>query len=242
MKKRFCSLIIMVLLVATTFPALAQNIQREAELFDSSQEDSVMTVVRKKMLSKLRVGMSQSQVRQILGNPKRIEAGAPEKDEDIILMPPGWFSGKLVYSSWFYPNSSKRKMVCRIEPYEKTTAYRVNGLYASKDQYDEFTRCGSAYIVPGRTRTLYDNKYMAELDISIRKKVIVEPIDAATTTIKNIPAKYIQVIYMPSLFVVFEKSSNLVCGTKLYFLRINEAEVDDRSTAGVIGSKFNAIK
>jgi len=241
MKKRFCSLIIIVLSVMITFPVLAQNVQREAELFDPSQEDSVMTVVRKKMLSKLRVGMSQSQVRQILGNPKRIEAGAPEKDEDIILMPPGWFSGKLVYSSWFYPNSSKRKMVCRIEPYEKTTVYRVNGLNASKEQYDEFTRCGSAYIMPGRAM-LHDSKGMAELDISIRKKVIVEPIDAATTTVKEIPAKYMQVIYTPWLYVVFEKSSNLVCGAKLYFLRISEAEIDDRGTAGMVGSKFKATK
>lgn len=242
MKKRFCSLIIIVLSVMITFPVLAQNIQREAELFDPSQEDSVMTVVRKKILSKLRVGMSQSQVRQIMGDPNLIQAGVPKKDEGAILMPPGAYTGELVCSSWLYLINKKGRIVCRTEPREATTEYRVNGLNASKEQYDEFTRCGSAYIVPGRTRTLYDNKYMAELDISIRKKVIVEPIDAATTTIKNIPAKYIQVIYMPSLFVVFEKSSNLVCGTKLYFLRINEAEVDDRSTAGVIGSKFNAIK
>lgn len=241
MKKRFCALIAMVVVMAMALPVLAQDIQREAELFDRAQEDSVMTVIRNKMLSRIRVGMSQSQVRQILGNPKKIEVGAPEKDEDVILMPPGWFTGKLVYSSWFYPNSGKSKMVCRIEPYAKTTEYRVNGLYASKEQYDAFTRGGSVYIMPGRTM-LYDNKDMGKLDVMLGEKVIVEPIDAATTTVKEVPAKYMQVIYTPWLYVVFEKSSNLVCGAKLYFLRILDAEINDRGTAGMIGSKFKATK
>lgn len=239
MKKEFCALIIAVIIAAVSLPGGAQDIQREADDFDIMEMNETMHNIMTKHKSKIRVGMTQAQVRQILGQPGSIHAGFPSRPEGVTLLPTS-HDGALLYSSWKYSWPTTKKLVVRLEPKGEETQYFINGRKTTDLNWEQYSQADSVFFT--EDGQFYPIASWVEIDASLGRKVIREAVDPQTTYTKQVPAEYVQALYMQFFYVIFEKSSNLVSGAKMYFWRISECEEDDPQTAGMVGSKFKATK
>lgn len=236
MNKGFFVLLIALIIFAIALPLYTQS-QQEAEKFDFEQMNDIMQSFMEKRKSKIAIGMTQAQVRQVLGHPDDIHAGYPKPEECAMSIMP-YRSGELLYTCWLYQPKSAKEFAVRLEPKGEKIEYIVNGREVFKTEWERLSQADSVYYEEGGL--FYSDADMAQNYALPNRKIIKEAVDRDKTYIKRVPEKHVQAIYMPLFYVVFEKGSGLVSGTKLYFLKFIEFEENDASTAGMPGSKFKA--
>jgi outer membrane protein assembly factor BamE (lipoprotein component of BamABCDE complex) len=176
---------------------LAQNFDK---LFD----------YEKQLLKKISVGSTPQEVRNILGKPKAVEGGFPESNETIIFEMPKQV-GQINNSTWFYTFPAKTYIL-------KTQKgdYFINGLPVSKSLYESYANWDSIYFKDGNIVEPSEGRAGMILN---KSGVIFVKKDLASTKAINLKTdKTYKVKYTPVLCVIFDKGTQVVALTKVYFM------------------------
>ena len=191
-----CSLIIFLISISVT---------QEKSLLDRGD----------RIKAKVQIGMSTDEVKKSIGRPKAVESGFPDSDELIISSLPDQH-GQLNNSTWFYYYFKQSSKVPRIE--EGETKWFINGVQVEEDLYNSYLNKNFVYF---RQDHVIDSAIASQYEFFNDKSVSKQPKNQETTrSIKENDHKLIDTV-IPILCVIFDRGTNVVSDTKIYFLRIN---------------------
>lgn len=158
---------------------------------------------------KVSVGSTTEEVKKILGKPKAIESGFPKTDEILPLEFPEQV-GQLNNSTWFYflpvhniVHNSSVEAICYL-----------NGFKVNQDLYEGYATLDSIYLYKGKPAYLYMAEGYEVLKDQYLKLVRKE---ITGTSIKILKARKVTSSFIPVLCVIFDKGTQAVASTKVFF-------------------------
>lgn len=182
----------------TTFISQAQDkdlyIETQLEMFRNSKD---------KLVS---VGLSPSEVKSKIGNPKAVESGFPDSREMLISEMPG-MAGQINYSTWFYVFEPKDLILPK-------STYIVNGEPTSERIYLSYIGKSLVYYVEGK---LISEDLAKDYKLTGSSKLKSKPLDKELT--KDVGEGTITMKVIPIYAVIFDKGTQVAASTRAYFLK-----------------------
>ncbi len=199
MTRRYSVLAIAISLFALASTSLAQTIDPRSQ------------GVNAKM--KIEIGMSPDEVKKAIGKPAAVEGGFPEDDEGSLVGMPKMV-GQLNQSTWFYMYS----------PFETTVevpggfACTVNGRRVSKTVFDSYQGQRKVYILDGQ---IIEPSMGRGYELLRNPGLRTEELDPGRTWSAARKKKTATRNVIPVLCVIFDKGTQVVAATKLYYMTRN---------------------
>lgn len=165
--------------------------------------------IKQSLEKKISVGSSTDEVKNILGKPAAVEGGFPQSDELIITSLPDQV-GQVNNSTWFY-FLPIRKITY---DYQADAMCYLNGIEVQQDVYDEYKNLDSIWLHDGKptSMTMVEGyKIMRDENLKLVLKKISE------SFIKTIKANKVTSSFVPILCVIFDKGTQVVASTQVYF-------------------------
>jgi hypothetical protein len=172
----------------------------------------------KKIISKIKVGMSQSDVKAIIGLPDAVEGGFPYTDDLIIKGMPEQ-RGQLNNSTWFY----KRKTYYLQRMIETKYTYFINDEEVPKYIYNDYHSSDSVYILG---YDIIPHSMAEQYKILKDTRLHIKPIDTSRTFMKTIKGMEVYDIIEPIICVIFDRGTNVVAATKYFELIVKLGDVE----------------
>lgn len=192
MKKIFCICMCLVLLATCSYAQRNKLYQ-----------------IKQTLEKKVSVGSSTDEVKKILGKPNAIEGGFPQSDEMIISSFPDQV-GQVNSSTWFYIMS-----ISKLTSTSKDDAiYYLNGKVVQEDVFNEYKSKDSVWFHDGKPISLLmveGYRIMQDKSLEIHQKLYNECSIPAPKTQK------VTSLFMPILCVIFDRGTQVVAATKVYF-------------------------
>jgi len=167
---------------------------------------SKITDFEKKMKAKVETGMSTDEVKKVLGRPKAVEGGFPDEASSFITEYPEQ-KGQLNYTTWFY--AYPMMTVMRDQP----AGFKVNGEHVEEDDYNLYKDLDMVYYYEGKVIGPSMGKSYADLK---NPNLVIKSKDPSTTMVVKSKKKVPQNL-MPVVCVIFDKGTQVVADTKVFF-------------------------
>jgi len=185
--------LIIIFFIASTFYAQNDN------LFDYCN----------KLKTKIQIGSTFNEVKKAFGKPQAIIPGSPNEDKIILAVNEPEISGQLVYTSWIYG----LKKVSLKDKIISDGMYWLNGKAVSKELYEDYRNETSIYVINGKIIA----KASAKSYMLLRDKRL-EAIDKNLLTSGRLINEKAQGKFFPVIYIVFEKSSQMVASIAVFLI------------------------
>ena len=149
-----------------------------------------------KLLKKVEIGMSTDEVKKALGRPKSIVSGFPDITNKVLVDLPEQ-RGQLNSSTWFY--------------FYDNTSVMYQG-----DIYSQYRNRRSVYLLDGE---IIDTSIAKEYLFLKSPRLKILPHVIPNSSKEGQQKKLIQVL-VPVLCIVFDKGTQAVSATKIFFLTL----------------------
>lgn len=165
--------------------------------------------LKSKLEDRVSVGSSTEEVKKILGKPKAVEGGFPNTDEILPLKFPEQV-GQLNNSTWFYFLPIRK--IIYTAPLEAKCI--LNGFEVSKELYEGYIGIDSIYLYKGKPAYLNmaeGYKVLKDPNLKLVKK------EKTGTSMKILKGRKVTSSFIPVLCIVFDKGTQVVAATKVFF-------------------------
>lgn len=191
------SLFLILIFVISGFSGISQGTEEFLQIYLDAYKNPKDKLVK--------IGFSPNEVKGKLGNPSAVEGGFPDESGILVKDSPK-MAGQMNYSTWFYINDVKELDI-------PDAIYFINGEFVSKDFYEMYADKDFVYMLEGKIISESMGSSYALTRKSGLQKV---PIDPEKIGYQNEGTYKLRVI--PVYCVIFDKGTQVVAGTKAYFM------------------------
>lgn len=168
-----------------------------------------LTQMKQRLEKKVSVGSTTEEVKKILGKPKSVEGGFPNSDEMILKYLPEQV-GQLNNSTWFYFFHAFK---ITYETQDKILYY-LNGQEISQSLFFDYYKRDSIYFYNGEPISVVLAERFKNLrDISLK----LIPKKQNKCFYKKLNPHIETALYIPILCVIFDRGTQVVASTRVYF-------------------------
>ena len=163
-------------------------------------------------LKKAEVGMTADEVKKVLGRPRAIEGGFPEISGRILATVPNQ-AGQLNNSTWFYWYDN----ISYVYDYQGGKRYYVNDRPVTEELFIEYKDREKVFLYKDE---VIDTSIAKEYLFLKDPNLIVAYRDYRTEMREEKSKKITQKL-KPILCVIFDKGTQVVADTRIYFLIVD---------------------
>lgn len=160
-----------------------------------------------KLEKKIQIGSTFDEVKKIFGKPNAISPGFPADTKSTFIIKDAELSGQLVFTSWVYLSN----IVTLEHDILAQGLCWLNGKIVTSDTYQEYEGEMFIYEIEGAPISKSSAKGYQLLKDRRLKKVEKNILECGKIISKKSSGSFIPVVY-----IVFEKSSQMVASVKVY--------------------------
>ncbi len=173
----------------------------------------------KNIIPKIKVGMSQSDVKAIIGLPDAVESGFPDTD-DLILREMPEQRGQLNNSSWFY----HRKTHALSRMTKNKYKYFINDKEVQKRIYEDYLSEDSIYVYSGNIIAI--NLAWQYMKLNDNHLCTIAKDTLKTFKKLDVKGKKVYDFFKPVICIIFDRGTNVVASIKLFELLVKSGDVE----------------